>query len=300
MQMEGFWLPRWRSDTEAHLHFIKNVIYSGKSEFQKIEIVELAGYGKALLLDGIHQFAQFDEFIYQEAIVHPAICLHKEARNVLIIGAGGGNALREVLKHPQIQSVVVIDIDQLVIEKCREFIGSDQGAYEDPRTELIITDGAKYIQETSKKFDCILVDSTTPKPGSIAFGLYGSDFFKNAWSKLNDGGILCGFQSNANILYIDSHRTIRRTLEEVFQQVVSYMVYCPFYAISYLLTISVKNSNLDVEDLKAIQEKIDPIRQKLKFYDEETHIHMFNLPLYVRKMLTKISPLVEQEKLIRY
>lgn len=300
MQKEGFWLPRWRSDTEAHLHFIKNIIYSGKSEYQKIEIVELFGYGKVLLLDGIHQFAQFDEFIYQEAIVHPAICLHKEVKNVLIIGAGGGNALREVLKHPQIESVVIIDIDRLVIEKCREFIGCDQGAYEDPRTELIITDGAKYIQETSNRFDCILVDSTTPKPGGIAFDLYSTDFFKKAWARLNDGGILCGFQSNANILHIDSHRTIRIKLEEVFQQVLSYMVYCPFYAISYLLTISVKNNYLDGKDLKAIQEKINPIRQKLKFYDEETHLHMFNLPLYVREMLMKESSLVDQDKLILY
>lgn len=300
MQLEGFWLPRWRSDTEAHLHYIKQVLYSGKSEYQKIDIVEFVGYGKSLILDGIHQFAQADEFIYQEAITHPPLCLHSNPKEILIIGAGGGNALRETLKHNSVKSVVIIDIDKQVVDKCREYIGSDQGAFDDPRTELIIEDGASFLRSTNRRFDCIFVDSTTPKPGSIAYDLYSPKFFQEAWEKLNDGGMLCGFQSNANILFLDSHCTIRHMLEDIFKEVLSYIVYCPFYAISYLITISVKNFSIDPFNIDHIKSRIDPIRSKLKFYDEATHIHMFNLPRYVREAIADSVKTVDLSRLIKY
>ena len=280
--------------------FVKRVLYSGKSEYQQIDIVELVEYGKCLILDGKHQFAQADEFIYQEAITHAPLCLHSSPKEILIIGAGGGNALREALKHPTIESIVVVDIDKQVVDKCREYIGSDQGAFNDPRTKLIIEGGAAYLQETERKFDCILVDSTTPTPGSIASELYSPIFVKQAWRKLNDGGMLCGFQSNANFLFLDSHCIIRHMLEEVFTNVLSYMMYCPFYAISYLLTISVKNMSVDPFNVEYIKSRVEPIRSKLRFYDEVTHLHMFNLPKYVRDAIAGSKTDVDLNNLINY
>lgn len=299
-QLEGLWLPRWRSDTEAHIHYVKEIVVSAKSKYQKIDIVELVGYGKCLLLDGIHQSCETDEFIYQEAITHPALFLHPKPENVLIIGAGAGNVLREVLKHPTVKEAVMVDIDELVVESCKKYLRWDNGAFEDPRTKLIIGDGAKYIQETDKLFDCIIVDSTTPKPGSIAFELYGEEFIATAHSKLRSGGILCGLQSNANILYINSHRTIREMLKRFFTQVSSYTTYCPFYAVSYAFTLSIKDNQKDVLDVSIFNKRVNQLDNQLRFYDSETHIHMFNLPKYVRNAIYTDGELVSRDNLIKY
>lgn len=299
-QLEGLWLPRWRSDTEAHIHYVKDIIFSAKSKFQKIDIVELVGYGKCLILDGIHQSCEADEFIYQEAITHPALFVHPKPENVLIIGAGAGNVLREVLKHPTVKEVTMVDIDKVVVESCRKYLGWDKGAFEDPRTQLIIGDGAKYIQETKKSFDCIIVDSTTPKPGSIAYQLYGEVFFTNIHSKLRRGGILCGLQSNANILYINSHRTIREMLKRTFTQVTTYTAYCPFYAISYAFTLSIRDEKKDVLDVSLFEKRVSELGHLLHFYDLETHKHMFNLPKHIRSAISNEGELVSPEKLIKY
>lgn len=299
-QIEGLWLPRWRSNTEAHLHYVKEIIFSTKSKYQKIDIVELVGYGKCLILDGIHQSCEADEFIYQEAITHPALFLHPNPENVLIIGAGAGNVLREVLKHQTVKEAVMVDIDSVVVKSCRKYLGWDSGAFEDPRTKLIIEDGAKYIQETDKLFDCVIVDSTTPKPGSIAFELYGEKFFSAIHSRLRKGGILCGLQSNANILYLNSHRTIRELLKKTFMQVVTYTAYCPFYAISYAFTLSVKDEKKDVFDVSVFDKRIRQISDRLRFYDSETHVHMFNLPKHVRNAISIDGELVSRESLIKY
>jgi len=297
---DGLWLPRWRSETEAHWHFVKDIIYSGKSQYQKIDILLLEKYGKCLLLDGIHQSAEADEFIYHEGIVHPALFLHHNPKNVLIIGGGEGCVLREVLKHPSVENAVMVDIDGLVVQKCREYLGWEQGAYEDPRTKLLIEDGAQFIKQTDMMFDCIIVDSTTPKPDSIAFDLYGADFYDNVYQKLNSGGILAGLQSNANILYLNSHRTIRQTLQSKYGSALSYLVYCPFYAISYAFVLGVKDVIPNVFEMGRIKARVDKIRDKLKFYDEITHLHIFNYPKYMRDIIASASEPVPQEKLISH
>lgn len=299
MQQEGLWLPRWRSDTEAHIHYVKEILYSGKSEYQKIDIVLLEKYGKCLILDGIHQSAEADEFIYHEAMVHPALCLHPNPKNVLIVGGGEGCVLREVLKHPGVEKAVMVDIDKMVVEKCREFLGWEQGAYDDPRTQLIIDDGAKFINQTDMMFDCVIVDGTTAKPNSIAFDLYGMDFFNNVYSHLNKNGILAGLQSNANLLFLDTHKSIRYTLQSTYQETLSYLVYCPFYAISYAFVLAIKGqaSLLNSEEIRT---KIELFSDKLKFYDEKTHLHMFNIPKYMRSILESKNALLPHENLIKY
>ena len=299
-QLDGLWLPRWRSETEAHIHYVKEIVYSGKSDYQRIDIVELEKYGKCLMLDGVHQSVEADEFIYHEAVVHPALFLHDLPKNVLIIGGGEGCVLREVLKHPSVENAVMVDIDELVVQKCKQYLGWEQGAYDDPRTKLIIGDGAKFIKQTDMMFDVVIVDGTTAKPGSIAFDLYGNDFFRDVYTKLNSGGILAGLGTNANILYLNSHKAIRQTLQSLFGDAYSYSAYCPFYAISYAFVLGVKEHSLDILDIAKIKPRIKLIQDKLKFYDDITHLHIFNHPKYMREILNSKEPNINQDKLELY
>lgn len=226
--------------------------------------------------------------------------MHPDPRHVLVIGAGAGNVLREVLKHPQVQEATMVDIDELVVSACREHLHWEAGAYEDPRTTLIIADGAVFLDSTTDRYDCIIVDSTTAREGSIAYNLYGQHFYETVYTRLNEGGILCGLQSNANILYLDAHRTIRRMLEEVFESVQTYTANCPFYAISYAFALAVKKPSTKMDFSVAPVERIQPIRHKLRFYDEITHLHMFSLPRHIRAAIASDKAVIKQEHLIRH
>ena len=141
---------------------IDKVIYEGRSRYQDILIFENEYLGRVLVLDGIVQTTEADEFYYHEMLGHVPIVGHGTAKSVLIVGGGDGGLLEEVLKHP-VDRVVLVDIDGEVVRLCREHLPSIcGGAFEDPRTELVIGDGIDFVRETELRFDVIIVDSTDP------------------------------------------------------------------------------------------------------------------------------------------
>ena len=167
---------------------IDEVLYRGKTSYQRVEIFSNARLGRVLCLDGVVQTAEADEFHYHEMLTHPALFGHGAARRVLIIGGADGGALREVLRHP-IERVVEVDIDAELIELCREHLPSlSVGAYDDPRTVLAPGDGAQYVAETDERFDVVIVDSTDPVgPGAV---LFETPFFSGCRRVLKDGGVV--------------------------------------------------------------------------------------------------------------
>jgi spermidine synthase len=261
----------------------EKVFFSARSPYQKIEIVTIGQSGKSLVLDGIHQSAEASEFIYHEAVVHPAMCLHADPKRVLIIGGGEGATLREVLRHPGVGRAVMVDIDEMVVEACREHLGWDDGAYDDPRSELIIGDGVKYMRDTGESFDVIIVDSTTPIPGSISYNLYGDNFYKHATARLLEGGILAGLVSNANFLYSNEHALLRQTLRAHFTEIHSYLATDPIYPIVFAFTLASNDPGLDVHDLERVDARLQSVSGDLRYYDAETHCHLFSLPRYLRQ-----------------
>jgi spermidine synthase len=136
-------------------------LYKGKSKFQKIELIQNKAFGRVLLLDGLVQTTDADEFFYHEMLVHPALPLHRAAREVLIIGGGDGGALREVLRH-KVRKARLCEIDGQVIDVCRKYYPWLRRDFADPRAELIVADGNEFISSTKKRFDVILVDSSGP------------------------------------------------------------------------------------------------------------------------------------------
>jgi spermidine synthase len=150
---------------------IKKVIKEVQTEFQHIQLVDSFQCGKMLLLDSIVQTTEKDEFIYHEMMSHVPLFSHSSPKRVLIIGGGDGGTLREVLKHDGVEKVTLVEIDPLVIDFCKEHLPSiSQGAFENARTELIIADGAAYLENTSDQYDIIIVDSTDPiSPAQILF-----------------------------------------------------------------------------------------------------------------------------------
>ena len=166
---------------------VLRTLYSAKSAFQEITLVETEDFGRVLLLDGVIQTTERDEFIYHEMLVHVPMCAHAEPKNVLVIGGGDGGCVREALRHETVARVTLVEIDGMVVDCCREFLPGIAGKLDDPRVEIRIEDGVKFIEGREKAFDVILVDSTDPV--AMASPLTKTSFFRAAKRALAPGGL---------------------------------------------------------------------------------------------------------------
>jgi len=155
---------------------IREEIYSGKTQFQSVEVIESGGLGRCLILDGKIQSSEWDEFIYHEALVHPPMIAHPHPEKVFIAGGGEGATLREVLAHSSVKRVVMVDIDEEVIDISRRFLPSwHQGSFEDSRLELRFVDAIKYLEECvdkGEKFDVVILDLPEPIEEGSAYLLH--------------------------------------------------------------------------------------------------------------------------------
>ncbi len=169
---------------------IENVLYSKKSQFQKVEVVETKGHGRMLLNDDLVMISERDEFVYHDMIVHPALFTHPNPRRVLIIGGGDGGTAREVLRHSSVEKCDMVEIDELVIEACREFLPVTAVAMSTPkpRFSLFIDDGVKFVRETKNTYDVVIVDSTDPI--GPATPLFGRDFYRDVFARLAEDGLV--------------------------------------------------------------------------------------------------------------
>ena len=143
------WFFETTTSVEGHAHAIVRTLFALQTEFQRMEILETASYGKCLVLDGRIQSSVADDFIYHETLVHPAMILHPRPESALVIGGGEGATLREILRYPSIRRAVMVDIDGRVVDACRTHLPEmHQGAFDDPRTELRHEDARGWLERT--------------------------------------------------------------------------------------------------------------------------------------------------------
>jgi spermidine synthase len=182
--------PHWRQRFE-----VEAFVFRGRTEYQEAIVFESGVLGRVLVLDGIVQTTERDEFIYHEMISHVAIVAHGAARDVLIIGGGDGGTLEETLKHAGVARATMVELDPGVVELARTYLPRiGNGAFDDPRTELIIGDGVRFVADTDRRFDVIIVDSTDPLgPGEV---LFTEAFYADCRARLRPGGILVAQSGN--------------------------------------------------------------------------------------------------------
>src|SRR3989338_9191628 len=125
------WFLDYLSPFEGHMHGIDNIVFYKQTQFQQIEILDTKSYGRCLVLDGKMQSSEVDEYIYHEALVHPAMLTHPHPEKVFIVGGGEGATLREILRHKSVKQVLMVDIDQEVVESCKLYLPQwSQGAFD--------------------------------------------------------------------------------------------------------------------------------------------------------------------------
>ena len=185
---EELWI-REKSVESVELAFkVQNILFSGRSQYQQVEVIQTVDHGRMLVLDGSVMFTERDEFIYHEMIAHVPLFVHPEPKNVLVVGGGDGGTVREILKHRSVERVVMVEIDPMVVEACRKHIPSVSSALDDPRLELCIEDAVRYVAASKDTFDIAIVDSTDPVGPGVE--LFGRDFYRNAARLLGTEGLL--------------------------------------------------------------------------------------------------------------
>lgn len=222
--IDGHWFIESYTEGLLFHYKVKAVLYQGRTRYQRVDILDLYTFGKTLFLDAKIQSAQVDEFIYHELLVHPALLTHPAPRRVLIAGGGEGATLREVLRDQTVQQATMVDIDGELVELCKRYLPEwSEGAYEDPRTQLVIDDARKAVFEASpRSYDLYISDLTEPLEGGPAALLYTAEFFQKVYEMLDDEGVMVAQAGSAEPLYNDFFAGLFRTLQEVFPVVRAY------------------------------------------------------------------------------
>jgi len=217
---ESSWFYDHITSDMVQLHSIKETIYSGKTQFQSIEIIDTGAFGRCLVLDGKIQSSEKDEFIYHETLVHPAMITHHYPESVFIAGGGEGATAREVLRHPSVKRVVMVDIDKEVIDICRRFLPSfHKGSFDDSRLELHIADVKGYLDKCQEKFDVIILDLPEPIEEGPASMLHTREFYQLVADKLGPEGIISLQAGSGSWGNHECFTAITNTLKSIFSLV---------------------------------------------------------------------------------
>ncbi|MDD2862222.1 MAG: polyamine aminopropyltransferase [Acidiphilium sp.] len=258
-----------------------------KSAFQDIAIFESEFHGRVMLLDGIVQITERDEFVYQEMLAHVPLLAHGDAKSVLIIGAGDGGVLRRVLMHPGVTKAVMVEIDGEVIRLSKEFlpkIGGD--AWTDPRADVIVGDGIDYVRKApDASFDVIIVDSTDP----IGVGevLFTDDFYSNCARILTGRGLIVN-QCGVPFMQADELRETSARRRKFFPHVTAYVAAVPTYVGGYMtLGWAGKDPSLTSLPVATIAERAQAagIAGTTEYWSPQVHVAAFWLPPYIARHL---------------
>ena len=298
---EWLWCAEKQSEGELHFHALKSNLFSGKTPFQEVGLMESYHFGKLLMLDGDVQSAQKDEFIYHESLVHPAMTLHPNPKKVAILGGGEGATLRELIAYPGLEKVVMVDIDEQLVHLAEEHLAEwHQGAFKDPRVELVFGDAMVWIKENQEKFDVIISDLTEPLPDSPSYKLCTVEFFAQLKKNFAPGGVFVMQASVADLLRFELHARIVATLRQVFKNVRPFASRVPSFDTCWGFAMA--SDTLDPVDLSAdeVDRRVgERISKTLGYYDGETHVHIFHLPKTHRRAVeTYITPLRDADILI--
>ncbi len=252
---------------------IREIIYYGKTKFQEVLIAKNERLGTFLALDGDIQSSEIDEFIYHEALVHPAMITHPNPEKILLLGGGEGSPVKEILKHPSVKHVDWVDIDGELVELCRKYLPYSWKG-NDPRVSFYAMDGFEFIEraiEEGRKYDIIIYDLIEPEDGSdLADRLYSRETYEKLKNLLSEGGILVLMAWER----VRDHWTWGiEELKKIFRIVRPYFIYVPSFSCEIMFAIASDKYD-PIKDVK--KDKIIEI-PNLKFYSPEVYEGMFKI-----------------------
>jgi spermidine synthase len=258
------------------------ILHSSHSSFQKIEVVESLDFGKMLVLDGVINLTERDEFVYHEMLVHVPLFSHPKPLKMLIVGGGDGGTAREALKHEVINRVQLVEIDGEVIAVSKKFFPSLGLALGHPKLNVLLVDAIQYVKEIEEKFDIILIDSTDPVIEQSE-GLFTGSFYGDCLKVLTDQGILAA-QVGDIFFETDLVLSIFTRLKEVFPIVRIYLAPIPSYTlVPYSFAFCSKTIHPEMGlGLSRFDRGLET-----RYYNPQIHHAAFALPEHLREEFEK-------------
>ncbi|HEY8416487.1 MAG TPA: polyamine aminopropyltransferase [Limnochordales bacterium] len=256
---------------------VRRTLVEEHTGYQHLAILETEQFGRMLVLDGMVQTTEKDEFVYHEMIAHVALNTHPNPRRVAVIGGGDGGTVREVLKHRSVERVVLIEIDGRVVEACREYLPTISCGLSDPRVEVRIADGVEYIRSAENEYDVVLIDST--EPVGCAVGLFSAPFYRDVARALREDGIMVA-QTESPFINQEVIRQSNAGIRASFPITRLYLASIPTYP-SGLWSFTLGSKRYDPLD-------VDPASipaLETRYYTPQIHHAAFRLPRFVQELV---------------
>lgn len=261
-------------------------LYSGKSEFQRIDVFDSPEFGRFLTLDGYMMLTEKDEFIYHEMITHVPMAVHPNVKKVLVIGAGDGGVVRELVRYPEIETIDMVEIDPLVVEVCKKYLPKTACRFDDSRLNIYYEDGLRFVRFKENEYDLIIVDSTDPfGPGE---GLFTREFYGNCCNALKEDGILVN--QHESPFYPDDAAACRRAHKNIvgsFPVAKVYQANIPTYPSGHWLFGFASKKYHPLRDLDETRWNMRSL--ETKYYTTMLHKGAFYIPAYVEELLKSVE-----------
>ena len=279
------WATEELYDTYRQAMRIDELLYDSKTKHQRLRIFRNQRFGRVMTLDDVVQTTEADEFIYHEMLTHVPLLAHGAAKSVLIIGGGDGGMLREVCRHKGVETVVMVEIDAGVVDFSKTHLPSlSAGAFDDPRLELVIADGADFMKaEDGRRFDVIIVDSTDPiGPGET---LFTDHFYGHAARRLTRSGVLVT-QNGVPFLQPDELTGTMRAFQSLFDDWSCYLAHVPSYA-GGPMALGWGSHDPSVRNVAntLLRQRFKAANLETRYYTPQVHQAAFALPGYVARLL---------------
>ncbi|MEI4232892.1 polyamine aminopropyltransferase [Roseovarius sp. D22-M7] len=262
---------------------VEEMLYDSTTDHQRLKVFENETFGRVMTLDDVVQTTEGDNFIYHEMMTHVPILAHGAARRVLIVGGGDGGIAREVLRHATVEHVTMVELEAGVVEFSKEYLPTlSAGAFDDPRLELVIADGADFIRSTTNSYDVIIVDSTDPVgPGEV---LFTETFHGHAKRALTDDGVLVTQNGVPFLQGQELHNTMR-AFRALFVDATCYLATIPTYAGGPMAFGWGTDGPARSTPPEVLRGRFEAAGIATDYYTPEVHRAAFALPGYVARLL---------------
>ncbi|MBE3581876.1 MAG: polyamine aminopropyltransferase [Thermoanaerobacteraceae bacterium] len=275
--MQGLWVTELQTPSLALSCRVIKTLHRERTPYQELAVVDTEAFGRMLLLDDVIQTTVKDEFVYHEMISHVPLNTHPHPRQVLVIGGGDGGAIREVIKHTEVERAVLVEIDARVVANAREYLPEISCGLDDARVEIRFEDGIEHVRRLRDQYDVIIVDSTDPVGPAV--GLFSREFYQNVYHALKADGLFVA-QTESPFFNAAFIRRVQRDIASVFPVTRLYLATVPTYP-GGLWTFSLGSKKYDPVEVDP--QTIAPL--PTRYYSPEVHKAAFALPPFVQEIL---------------
>lgn len=276
------WYTENHTDNVRLSFRIDRQLASVQSDFQRIDIFESVEFGRIMTLDGLLMLTEKDEYVYHEMITHIPMATNPGIRNVLVIGAGDGGTVRELCRYPTIEHIDMVEIDEMVVELSKKYLPFTACSLEDPRVNIHIQDGLRFVRRVDRLYDLIIVDSTDPF--GVGEGLFTKEFYGNCFRALQEDGILVNqHESTFYTAYANSMKRAHSRIKQFFPIALVYQAHIPTYPSGHWLFGFASKKYHPLNNLRVKEWK--KLHIKTRYYTTNLHRGAFMLPKYLEDML---------------